>query len=540
MSLTPGVTFRDNHNPSLWRNLWLFHPSKLMPAPRERIRQACSKGFKLDQKIVGTHYFYWYRWPDSHFWDNADWTDDALQDHFPPERTKHVSFDSARWHEMELRDIIDAGIDFIVPVYWGTPDNYLKSGTAFSVLGMAPMVEAMDRIAADGKTTPKVGLFYDSSTLLTGVRGLGEPGRVLDLTTDHGKDVFYRTIRDFFCMVPPRHWATLDGKPIVVLYGTFGAKHDASTLKHTNRRFEEEFGCRPYVIRNAGWNLPTDAITSWGAALAGPMTPGPTKPGAVVQIGPGYDDRAVPGRTTPQRNRDDGGFYQASWRTAIRSGRNVVLLETWNEMHEGTDICASREYGREYIDLTATYSRVFKQGLPLPPFTYEPSDIETRRKDRGKEFADAELVTYRPGESGGLDHVAGLEDGRSEIVEVGGIRALRTEANEVSAQRYLYFDVADPYAFNVKGDVEVTVEFLDEGKGAFTIDYDSRDADATLLGAYRSAPGAAFSDTGKWKTVTRRLTGARLANRQNGGADLRLQVGGRDLTVRKVVVRKLR
>ncbi len=537
LSLTPGITFENNHNPSLWRNLCLFHPTRLTPPPRDRIARARSGSYALAQKVVGTHYFYWYRWPDQHFWDDPAWADDALQDHFC--KAQVVSFDSTAWHEQELRDVMAAGIDFVLPVYWGAPGNYLKSGIAFSVLGLPPMVEALDRIAAEGKTPPRVGLFYDTSTLLTSVRGLGEAGRVLDLTTDRGRDVFCRTIRDFFIMVPPRHWAMVDGRPIVVLYGSFGAKHDPSTIDAVYKRFEKALGCRPYVVRNVDWKLGTDAVTSWGAALVGPHAPGQAGPGTVVQIGPGYDDRAVPGRTTPVRSRDNGGFYEAAWRKAVRSGRNIVLVETWNELHEGTEICASGEHGRKYIELTARYSRIFKRGLPLPPFEYEPSDIVGRRTDQGSEFASADVVSYAPGRQAGVYSVAGLEDGLCRIVDVEGVKALRSVPNKVSQGRYLYFRVADAYVFNTNGQVEITIEYLDDGRGEVRLHYDSRNADATLMGAYKDAPMAVLTGTGSWKTATCRPPQIRLANRQNGQSDFRLYIGGRDLTVRKVTVRKL-
>jgi hypothetical protein len=340
-------------------------------------------------------------------------------------------------------------------------------------------------------------------------------------------------------MIPPRHWAAVDGRPIVVLYGSFGAKHDQSMMDTVTRRFESEFGCRPFVVRNADWRLKTDAVTSWGAALNGPQIVGESVSRAVVQIGPGYDDRAVPGRTTPVRPRDGGGFYQASWRKAIQTGRNIVLIETWNELHEGTEICRSREYGRQYIELTARYSRIFKDALPLPPFDYEPSDILARRTDQGKEYASAKVVSYAPGAEAGVYHVTGLEDGASKVVTIDGVKALQSVQNALSANRYMYFRVADAYVFNTKGRVEIAIEYLDKQRGQFAVHYDSRDADAMLMGAYKSTNATALTDSGSWKTATYRLAQARLANRQNGQSDLRVWIAGRDLTVHKITVKKL-
>ena len=538
LGLAAGITFENNHNPSLWRNLSLFHPSRLTPHPPGDIDGPAATSRPLTRKIVATHYFYWYRWPDHHFFDDGKHTDDALQDHFAD--AEPVSFDSPAWHGKELRDVMAAGIDVILPVYWGVPDRYLRGGVAFSVLGLPPLVEALDGIASEGRAPPRVGLFYDTSTLLTGVRALDEPGKVLDLTTGHGMEVFYRTIRDFFILVPRRHWATVGGRPLVVLYASFGAKHSEKTFAYLDRRFEEEFGCRPHVVRNADWRAPTDTVTSWGAALQGPKIVGPTPPGNVVQIGPGYNDRAVPGRTTPIRLRDDGRFYEMSWRKAIESGRDIVLIETWNELHEGTEICETREHGRRYIDLTAKYVAAFKQGLPLPPMDYTPSLLIVQRSDRGAEYASAEIVSYEPTREAGVYHPTDLGDGRSRLVTIDGAEALRSAPNEYSDSRYLYFRVADPFIFNGTTPVEIAVEYLDDAGGAFELQYDSSDREAPHLGAYKPAAMTDGGGDGKWKTGTWLLPDARFGNRQNGLADFRLRATGIDLTVRKVTIRRLR
>jgi len=38
------------------------------------------------------------------------------------------------------------------------------------------------------------------------------------------------------------------------------------------------------------------------------------------------------------------------------------MIETWSEFHEGTEICETKEYGRQYIELTRKYSDMFKKG----------------------------------------------------------------------------------------------------------------------------------------------------------------------------------
>src|SRR5262249_12836466 len=41
----------------------------------------------------------------------------------------------------------------------------------------------------------------------------------------------------------------------------------------------------------------------------------------------------------------------------------IVVAETWDEFHEGTDIADSRQYGQTYIDVNRQYAKVFKEGL---------------------------------------------------------------------------------------------------------------------------------------------------------------------------------
>jgi hypothetical protein len=330
------------------------------------------KSYGSDARVVGTHYFYWYEYPDHHFYNDAARTSDGLQDHFT--HPEQVSFNSAAWHAKEMDDVSSAGIDFILPVYWGAPDNYFRPNIAFSVQGLGPLQWAIQDRARQGHSSPKIGMFYDTSTLLPGVRG--ESRERYDLREADGMDIFYRTIRDFFYQVHPRHWAAIDGRPLVVLYASaFAQAYDQRVFAYVNRQFTKDFhGMRPYIIRDVSWKAPTDAATQWGAALHGPFIHG-----SVAQIGPGYNDMAVPGRSTPIRDREDGGFYRWSWSRALESDAHIVLIETWNEMHEGTTICESREYGRQYIDLTRTYVDHFKRGDgPPEQLTLQHPDVLPR------------------------------------------------------------------------------------------------------------------------------------------------------------------
>ncbi len=493
------------------------------------------QSFQAPQKIVGTHYFYWYDYPDYHFYDNAAHTDDSLQDHFP--EAEVVSFNSVEWHAQQLQDCVDAGLDFILPVYWGVVDNYFQHGIDFSVRGLGPLQTAIERRAREGKPSPKIGLFYDTSTLLPGIRGVAGRGERYDLTQPEGKDIFYRTIRDFFYQIHPRHWAAIDGRPLVVLYASaFAARHDQSTLDYVYQQFAKDFhGLRPYVIKDKSWNFNADATTQWGAALTGPNIFG-----AVAQIGPGYIDAAVPGRTTPVRHREDGNFYRWSWNKVLDSNARIVLVETWSEMHEGTDICESREYGRLYIDLTREYGRKFKQNekssetieLKYPDLLPPPPSTE------GSEYESARAVRITLGEGGvseGIKLVRGNEDGPVENATLSDQHCVRTIQ---SGHTYMYFSVADPFFFDGSEPLVLEYTYWDEGHQQHALEYDSHDKNAALQGAYKGTSLVTCGNTKKWVTRKIPLRDARFVNRENRGADFRFSVNDGWLAIKDVTVTK--
>ena len=74
---------------------------------------------------------------------------------------------------------------------------------------------------------------------------------------------------------------------------------------------------------------------------------------------PGYDDRKIrkPGLYVP---RGDGSTYDHTWRAALACDPDWILVCTWNEWYEGTEIEPSVEFGKDYILQTAQYARAWK------------------------------------------------------------------------------------------------------------------------------------------------------------------------------------
>ena len=314
--------------------------------------------FKLGQPIVGTTYFYWYDIDTKSHIVNPDGTD-ALTTH--PADMNDISYKRVSWHKRQLQDMIAAGVDFVIPVFWGVPGKY----EGWSFAGLGPLVEAHSALEEEGLCPPAIGLFYDTSILRW--NGFNEDGTNyhVDLTTDFGKDWFYTAIRDFFSLIPPSKWARVDGKPIVFLYAAaFAKKQEPKQFEYVRRRFKKDFSLEPFIVKSPQWEGQADAMYSWGAAVNGPLIYR-----QVVSLGPGYDHSAVPGRTPLVVDRRDGQTYIERWTKVLQMNPEnrpwMVHVETWNEWHEGTDVAESREYGRSYIVLTRLFSDMWRAKIHL-------------------------------------------------------------------------------------------------------------------------------------------------------------------------------
>ncbi|MBV9120310.1 MAG: DUF5010 domain-containing protein [Chloroflexi bacterium] len=317
--------------------------------------------FAASQRLVTTYYFYWH-----------DLTDPARRGRFasgqfdaPPD-PDHYSFLLPETPMREFGDMLDAGIDFVLPVYWGEPGHPGRTTAEtsphyWSTEGIPPMVAALDRLWAQGKQL-RMGMFYDTTILANA-----------DLTTPAGKEYFYVNVRDFYSRIPPKYWAAIGGKPIVWLYDTLWiAKFDQSSLDYVSDRFAQDFGgLRPYIVREVQWatskgvtpeqTLKSDGLYGWGAAANG-YNPDPRL--TVAEVGPGFKNTAYctggPAKNCFDINREGGAFFERGLAAAVAGNHNLLALETWNEFSEGTDIQETVQQGRRYIDLAHAYAAKFK------------------------------------------------------------------------------------------------------------------------------------------------------------------------------------
>ncbi len=87
---------------------------------------------------------------------------------------------------------------------------------------------------------------------------------------------------------------------------------------------------------------------------------------ACVTIIPGYDDSVQPSRKPPRpiTERYNGETYKVMWEEAIAANPDWVIVTSWNEWHEGSDIEPSVELGDKDLKTTKQFAPKFMAKKP--------------------------------------------------------------------------------------------------------------------------------------------------------------------------------
>lgn len=75
---------------------------------------------------------------------------------------------------------------------------------------------------------------------------------------------------------------------------------------------------------------------------------------------PGYDDRHIPRRKPDHFPREDGELYRRQWEAATTSHSDQVLVVSFNEWMETTNIEPNAAWGDQYLELTSVLAARFR------------------------------------------------------------------------------------------------------------------------------------------------------------------------------------
>jgi hypothetical protein len=156
-----------------------------------RVNHSALPTWTPNDKLVAAYYFYWYDiYTGSGFIDPDG--SDAITNHPPDSYLANYSYKDVSWHRRELLDMMTAQIDIVLPVYLGNDGDVF-----WSKPGLQNLVSATQALIGEGRTPPKIGMFFDTTALK--MQNNDEPP---DITTETGKALFYTMIADFFVLVP--------------------------------------------------------------------------------------------------------------------------------------------------------------------------------------------------------------------------------------------------------------------------------------------------------------------------------------------------
>lgn len=260
-----------------------------------------------------------------------------------------------------------AGLDFFV-VSWMGPDTAADRNLREALLPQ--MYPRGVRLA----------LLYETAL------ALGLPaGRPLDFDVElaagrHVGDVFvehFDYLADRYLMHPD--YLRLGKKPVIVVYLVRDMVHAAPYIRRVRQRLRER-GIDPFLVADTVfWNSPDtldwpmleesfQALTAYNMYFRPGFLEQVRRQfeataevarkhglGLVPNVMPGYDDTLLRGADRPVLGREDGKFYEQGWAIAaplLSPQQPFLLITTFNEWHEGTEIEPSTRYGETYLDLT--------------------------------------------------------------------------------------------------------------------------------------------------------------------------------------------
>ena len=293
---------------------------------------------------------HWYPW-----WDPAAWASPQLLD----QPLRLYSTDSAADVARNMQDVARAGIDAVIVSWQGS-----EVGGGWNLRRL--------RYVLDGAQQAGLKVTVNLETLAA--NRVGREGATPD------PDVLTAWIVELVdTLATHPAWLKVDGRPVILAY-VWGFAGDETWRTVLNR--VRTGGRNPLMIAdstNPAHLSLADGLATYsgtlfspdvgtlmrttvsavrahhllGAAYGGPRI-------AAATVMPGYDETRLVGRSGRVVSRVDGEFYDRQWQAALASGADWVVISTWNEWAENTQVEAGQRFGELYVWRTRFWSAALK------------------------------------------------------------------------------------------------------------------------------------------------------------------------------------
>jgi len=135
-----------------------------------------------------------------------------------------------------------------------------------------------------------------------------------------------------------------------LLLGTFDGEYQYSNVFSSGDALGDLLRAESLRVRTINLLRPNDRRRVW-----------------VASVTPGFDDSHLADRKSPRVvERADGAVYDDQWAKAIDTGADWIVVTSWNEWWENTEIEPGVRYGSTYLNKTRTSAQRFK-ALPRTP-----------------------------------------------------------------------------------------------------------------------------------------------------------------------------
>ncbi len=165
---------------------------------------------------------------------------------------------------------------------------------------------------------------------------------------------------------------------------------------------------------------PADQLAKWGERVRSYATANGLNRLWVATAMPGYDDTHLPRANTFVVPRRNGDYYRETWRAALASRPDLVIITSFNEWPEGTHLEPSVSYGNQYLNITRELVAALRGSPPVAPASTPTGDPtatpEPAATPNGPYIKAEQGANVRSGPDTTFDQVGQLAAGSTTLV----------------------------------------------------------------------------------------------------------------------------